>query len=82
VALTTTDNDNGFATMYFLFIPAIAALITVQLSWWIPDLRFAINLFDVGPGLVTVSLLLFCKNPGQIRHRHDQEWHDLWREPD
>ena len=60
VALTTTDNDNGFVTMFFLLIPALSALITVPLSWWIPDLRFVISpMFYVGLGLVTVSLLFF-----------------------
>ena len=60
VALTTTDNDNGFVTMFFLLIPALSALITVPLSWWIPELRFVISqMFYIGLGLVTVSLLFF-----------------------
>ena len=60
VALTTTDNDNGFVTMFFLLIPALSALITIPLSWWIPELRFVIDpLFYIGLALVTVSLLLF-----------------------
>ena len=60
VALTTTDNDNGFVTMFFLLIPALSALITVPLSWWIPDLRFAVGpMFYTGLALVTVSLLFF-----------------------
>jgi drug/metabolite transporter (DMT)-like permease len=60
VALTTTDNDNGFVTMFFLLIPALSALITVPLSWWIPDLRFAVGpMFFIGLALVTVSLLFF-----------------------
>ena len=60
VALTATDNDNGFVTMFFLLIPALSALITVPLSWWIPDLRFVIDpMFCFGLGLVTVSLLFF-----------------------
>jgi drug/metabolite transporter (DMT)-like permease len=60
VALTTTDNDNGFVTMFFLLIPALSALITVPLSWWIPDLRFAVGpMFYAGLAAVTVSLLFF-----------------------
>ena len=52
VALTTTDNDNGFVTMFFLLIPALSALITVPLSWWIPELRFVISpMFHIGLGL-------------------------------
>jgi drug/metabolite transporter (DMT)-like permease len=60
VALTTTDNDNGFVTMFFLLIPALSALITIPLSWWIKDLRFNIEpLFFVGLTLITVPLLFF-----------------------
>jgi hypothetical protein len=43
VALITTDNDNGFVTMFFLLIPALSAIITVPLSWWITDLRFVLD---------------------------------------
>jgi drug/metabolite transporter (DMT)-like permease len=60
VALTATDNDNGFVTMFFLLIPGLSAIITIPLSWWIPDLRFAVDpMFYVGLALVTVSLLFF-----------------------
>jgi drug/metabolite transporter (DMT)-like permease len=60
VALTATKNDNGFVTMFFLLIPALSALITVPLSWWLPDLRFAVGpKFFLGLVLVTVPLLLF-----------------------
>ena len=46
--------------MFFLLIPALSALITVPLSWWIPDLRFVLDpVFYIGLALVTVSLLLF-----------------------
>ena len=60
VALTTTDNDNGYVTMFFLLIPALSALITVPLSWWITELRFVIGpMFYIGLVLTTVSLLFF-----------------------
>lgn len=60
VALTVTNNDNGFVTMFFLFIPAFAAIIAAPLSWWLPDLRYATNpLFFLGLGLITIPLLLF-----------------------
>lgn len=36
VALTVTDNDNGFVTMFFLLVPALSSLISFPLSWWIP----------------------------------------------
>jgi drug/metabolite transporter (DMT)-like permease len=60
VALTATHNDNGFVTMFFLLVPALSALITVPLSWWIKDLRFVIGpLFFVGLVLITAPLLAF-----------------------
>jgi hypothetical protein len=36
--------DNGFVTMFFLLIPALTALISLALSWWISDLHFASEL--------------------------------------
>jgi drug/metabolite transporter (DMT)-like permease len=60
VALTATHNDNGFVTMFFLLVPALSALITVPLSWWIKDLRFVIGpMFFVGLVLITAPLLAF-----------------------
>lgn len=60
VALTTTHNDNGFVTMFFLLIPALSCLITVPLSWWITDLRFAAGpMFFLGLALITIPLVLF-----------------------
>ena len=35
IALSVTGNDNGFVTMFFLLIPALTALISIPLSWWI-----------------------------------------------
>jgi hypothetical protein len=34
-----TGNDNGFVTMFFLSMPALTALISLVLSWWIADLH-------------------------------------------
>jgi hypothetical protein len=60
VALTVTGNDNGFVTMFFLLVPALTALISLPMSWWIPDLHFSIGIsFFVGLALIGVSLLLF-----------------------
>ena len=60
VALTATDNDNGFVTMFFLLIPALSALITLPLSWVISDLRFVAGpIFFAGLLLITIPLLLF-----------------------
>ena len=60
VALTRTDNDNGFVTMFFLLIPVISSLISIPLSLWISDLRVAVGpLFVTGMLFVTTPLLLF-----------------------
>ena len=67
VALTTTNNDNGFVTMFFLLIPAFSSLITVPLSWWIPDLRLVVGpMFFLGLVIITVPLLLFLMRGWQV----------------
>jgi drug/metabolite transporter (DMT)-like permease len=58
-ALTATQNDNGYVTMFFLLIPALSALISYPLSHWIAGLRFVSGPgFFVGMALVTIPLLL------------------------
>ena len=60
IALSVTGNDNGFVTMFFLLIPALTALISFALSWWITDLHFAVSwMFYVGLVVVSTSLLFF-----------------------
>ena len=67
IALSVTGNDNGFVTMFFLLIPALTALISLSLSWWIADLHFSVSwMFYVGLFVVSASLLLFSlKSWGQ-----------------
>jgi hypothetical protein len=60
IALTTTGNDNGFVTMFFLLVPALTGLISLPLSWWIPDLHFTVDpIFFFGLLAIAASLLLF-----------------------
>ena len=60
-ALSATQNDNGFVTMFFLIIPALSALISWPLSLWIHDIGFLPNtLFFIGLAMVTAPLLLFA----------------------
>lgn len=60
VALTTTRNDNGFVTMFFLMVPGIASLICIPLSWWIPELHVVSSLtFFLGLALVMIPLAVF-----------------------
>jgi membrane protein implicated in regulation of membrane protease activity len=59
MALTATEGDNGYVTMFFLLIPALSSLISFMLSWWIPGLQFVPSaMFFVGLALVTISLLM------------------------
>ena len=61
MALTATENDNGYVTMYFLLMPPLSALFTLLLSRWIPDLRFhSTPLFFLGAGLMSVPLVLLA----------------------
>ena len=60
VALSATDNDNGFVTMFFLAIPVVSVVISMPLSRWIPDLRVVEGpAFFLGLVLVTAPLLVF-----------------------
>ena len=67
IALSATGADNGFVTMFFLLIPALTALISLPLSWWISDLHFAVSLmFYIGLVVVSTSLVFFSlKSWGQ-----------------
>ena len=60
VALTATGGDNGFVTMFFNLVPALTALISFLLSWWIADLHFVMDpMFFFGSAVIAASLLLF-----------------------
>ena len=60
IALTVTDNDNGYVTMFFLLVPALTSLISLALSFWVKDLRFVADaLFFFGLFLNGASLLIF-----------------------
>jgi hypothetical protein len=60
VALSVTDNDNGFVTMFFLLTPGLTSLISIPLAWWIPELKFFVDpMFFFGLALVAAALLAF-----------------------
>jgi drug/metabolite transporter (DMT)-like permease len=60
IALTVAKNDNGFITMFFLLVPGLTTLISIPMSWWIPDLKFSAGpLFFAGLLLVAAPLLFF-----------------------
>ena len=60
LALSATDSDNGFVTMFFLLIPALSSLISFPLSRWIPDLHFHSGpMFVFGLAMTTIPLCYF-----------------------
>jgi hypothetical protein len=68
IALTVTDNDNGFVTMFFLLVPGLTSLISLPLSWWISVLRFnASSVFFGGLALVATSLFVFSWRSWKVR---------------
>jgi hypothetical protein len=70
-ALTATQNDNGYVTMFFLLTPVLTPLISLPLSRWLPDLQFLAGpLFFAGTALVAAPLFLFSLiawRGGQLR---------------
>ena len=60
IALTVTDADNGFVTMFLNLVPALTALISLALSWWIEALHFNFDpMFFVGLALIVAALVIF-----------------------
>ena len=60
IALTVTGNDNGFVTMFFLLVPALTGLVSLVVSWWIPDLHIVMGTtYYFGLAAIAASLLLF-----------------------
>ncbi|HZZ61314.1 MAG TPA: hypothetical protein VFE63_09090 [Roseiarcus sp.] len=60
ISLTVTGGDNGFVTMFWNLVPALTALISLAMSFWIADLHFAVDpMFFLGLALIAASLTLF-----------------------
>jgi hypothetical protein len=60
VSLTVTGGDNGFVTMFWNLVPALTALISFAMSWWIVDLHFVADpTFFLGLALIAASLMVF-----------------------
>ena len=60
ISLTVTGGDNGFVTMFWNLVPALTALISFAMSWWIVDLHFAADpTFFLGLALIAASLTIF-----------------------
>jgi hypothetical protein len=72
IALTVTGGDNGFVSMFLNLVPALTALISFTLSWWIPALHFAFGAaFFAGLALIAASLVLFSLKSWQTPARRD-----------
>jgi hypothetical protein len=60
ISLTVTGGDNGFVTMFWNLVPALTALISFAMSWWIVDLHFSADpMFFLGLALIAASLTVF-----------------------
>ena len=59
-ALSRTDNDNGFVTMFFLLAPGLAGLYSWALSHWLTALKFNLNgLYFTGLAITAGAMLYF-----------------------
>jgi hypothetical protein len=59
-ALTMTDNNNGFVSMFLLLIPAVTCLISLGMSPWIKELSFTVSpVFFVGMVLIAAPILIY-----------------------
>ena len=62
MALTKTNNDNGFVSMFLLLVPATTCLVSIPMSWWIPDLKVAFGpAFYLGLVLIAAPLFVFSR---------------------
>jgi drug/metabolite transporter (DMT)-like permease len=61
MALTATNNDNGFVSMFLLLVPAITCLVSIPMSWCLPELKFVAGpLFFLGLSLIAAPLFIFA----------------------
>lgn len=71
ISLTVTGGDNGFVTMFWNLVPALTALVSLAMSWWIADLHFAVDpVFFLGLALIAASLMLFSLKSWRQPVRH------------
>jgi hypothetical protein len=77
IALSATGGDNGFVSMFLNLLPALAALVSYGLSFWLPDLRFRPNgLYFAGLALIGASLFVFSMKSGRGATGTDSETRD------
>ena len=62
LALSKTDGDNGFVTMFSLLGPGLAAVYSWLLSYWIAGLRFQANAtYLIGLAVTAGALFYFLR---------------------
>ena len=72
VAITVTAGDNGFVSMFLNLVPALTAVVSFALSWWIASLHFAFDAtFFVGLALIAASLAEFTRKSLEPAPRAD-----------
>ena len=60
IALTATQGDNGFVTMFFLLVPALTGLVSWPLSFAIPSLTVHVGpAFFAGLAMIAAALVVF-----------------------
>jgi hypothetical protein len=60
MALTATNNENGFVSMFLLLVPAVTCLVSIPTSWWISELNIAVGpTFFLGLFLIAAPLFAF-----------------------
>jgi hypothetical protein len=67
-SLTVSDNNNGFVSIFFLLTPAFTCLLSLGMSRWISELKFAVGpLFFLGLALIAAPILVFLWQSRQPR---------------
>lgn len=73
IAINVTAGDNGFVSMFLNLVPALTAVISFALSWWIASLHFAFNVvFLLGLALIGASLAEFTRRSWRQEPRRGQ----------
>ena len=63
MALTATNSDNGFVSMFLLLVPAVTCLVSIPMSWWISELNIAVGpAFFLGLFLIAAPLFAFSRS--------------------
>ncbi len=77
-ALSRTDNDNGFVTMFFLLAPGMAGLYSWALSHWLTALKFNLNgLYFMGLAMTAGAMCYFVMKSRAAEKAREGASHDV-----